>query len=63
MSKEKEYVKIHVKVERELYEKIWDITRREYIVPIKKFHIILNKILRLGIERYEEEEDRGGSQH
>lgn len=53
MSKEKEYVKIHVKVERELYEKIWDITRREYIVPIKKFHIILNKILRLGIERYE----------
>lgn len=50
---EKEYVKIHVKIERELYEKLWEITKKEHVVPIKKFHLILNKILRLGIEKYE----------
>lgn len=54
MSEEKEYVKIHVKIERDLYEKLWEITKKEYVVPIKKFHLIVNKIIKMGIAKYKE---------
>ena len=57
MSEKPEYVKIHIKIEREIYEQLWEITKKEYIVPIKKFHLIVNKILKLGLEKYREQEE------
>lgn len=40
-----EYVLIHVKMRKDLYEKIWDEVRKRYTIPTKKFHIVINEII------------------
>jgi len=48
---EGEKVKVHVLIERELYEALWEITKRRFVVPLKKFHIVLNEAIREYVER------------
>lgn len=58
MSEERKYRMVHIKIEEELHNKIWEITKKRYIIPTKKFHIILNEVLRKGIEQIEKEEPK-----
>jgi hypothetical protein len=52
---EKEYVKVHVIVERELYRGIWEIVKKRYESPTRKFHIIINEALREYLENHRHE--------
>ena len=58
MTEKRDVVKIHVNIDRDIYDELWEITKREYVVPVKKFHIVVNKILRLGLQKYYETEGR-----
>jgi len=49
------YKLVHVKMEEELYQKLWEIVKKRYTVPTKKFHLVLNEALRKGIELVERE--------
>ena len=42
--------KVHVLLEDDVYEGIWDIVKAKYTSPVRKFHIVLNEILRKGIK-------------
>jgi hypothetical protein len=52
------YRLVHVKIEEELYRKLWDIVKKRYTMPIKKLHLVLNEALRKGIEQIEKEETK-----
>ncbi|MCX8176194.1 MAG: hypothetical protein N3E48_03050 [Candidatus Bathyarchaeota archaeon] len=45
MVDEKEYVMVHVKLRRDLYEKLWQETSKRFVIPTKKFHVVLNDII------------------
>jgi len=47
--------KVHLLMEQELYDKLWDIVKKRFKVPVKKFHIVVNEALREYIERHYEE--------
>ena len=51
---EMEYVTVHVKLRRDLYEKLWDLTKTKFIIPTKKFHVVLNEV----IEEYFKNKER-----
>jgi len=50
----KEKIKVHILVERELYEGLWDITRKRFKIPWKRLHVIINEAFREYIERHKE---------
>jgi len=43
--------KVHLFIEEDLYEKLWEITKKRWTSPVKKFHIVVNEALREYIER------------
>jgi len=49
---------IHLLLSQDVYEKIWEIIKRRYINPSRKFHIVLNEALHEYIERHKEEPTR-----
>lgn len=40
-----EYVLIHVKLRRDLYEKIWEEIKRRYVIPTRKLHVVINEAI------------------
>jgi len=50
MSKRKKHV--HVLIEEDLYYKLWEIVKRRYAVPLKKFHEVLNEAIREYVEKH-----------
>lgn len=50
-----EYVRVHLKMRKDLYSKLWEICKRRYEVPVKKFYIVVNEVLEAGLKREEEE--------
>jgi len=53
---EVEYVTVHVKLRRDLYEKLWDLTKTKFVIPTKKFHVVINEV----IEEYFKNKERHG---
>jgi len=49
------YRLVHVKIEEELYQKLWKLAIKRYVIPTKKLHLVLNEALRKGIELMEKE--------
>jgi predicted DNA-binding protein len=49
----KEYVLIHVKMEREIYERLWQLVKKRYTIPTKKFYLVVNEALREYIEDHQ----------
>jgi len=49
------YRKVHLLMEDEVFKSIWEIVKRRYVSPIRKFHIVVNEALREYIERHKEE--------
>jgi len=47
--------KVHIILEDDVYEGIWEIVKKRYISPIRKFHIVINEALREYIEKCKEE--------
>jgi hypothetical protein len=45
--------KIHIVIDDDIYVKLWEITKRRYISPVRKFHIVVNEALREYIQRHE----------
>jgi len=54
--KKPSYRKVHLLMEDEVFKKIWDIVKRRYVSPIRKFHLVVNEALKEYIERHEKEE-------
>jgi len=55
MSKEKsKYRKVHVLLEEEVFKGIWDIVKKRYVSPVRKFHIVVNEALKEYIEKHKE---------
>lgn len=42
--------KVHVLLEDDVYKGLWQIVKAKYTSPVRKFHIVLNEILRKGIK-------------
>jgi len=53
-----DYVLVHVKMEKELYLKLWEVAKNRYSIPTKKLHIILNEALRKGLRLMEDEKSK-----
>jgi len=53
--KQRELVKIHINVEKDVYYRLWNYIKRRYIVPYKKLHIVINEALREYLDRHEKE--------
>jgi len=47
--------KVHVLLEDDVYKEIWEIVKRRFVSPIRKFHIVVNEALREYIEKQREE--------
>lgn len=46
--------KVHLMLEEDVYEGIWDIVKKRYVSPVKKFHVVVNEALREYIEKNKE---------
>jgi len=53
-----DYVLVHVKMEKKLYLKLWEVTKNRYPIPTKKLHIVLNEALRKGLTLMENEKSK-----
>ena len=42
--------KVHIKLEDDVYEGIWEIVKKRYVSPIRKFHVVVNESLHRYIE-------------
>lgn len=52
MSEEKQsYVLIHIRVRRDIYEKLWEVIKKRYVVPTKKLQIVVNEALEKYLEQ------------
>jgi hypothetical protein len=49
------YKKIHLFLEEELYNKIWEIVKKRYVSPTRKFYLVVNEALREYIENHKQE--------
>jgi hypothetical protein len=49
------YKKIHLYLEEEIYEKIWEIVKKRYVSPTRKFYLVVNEALREYIEKHRQE--------
>jgi len=47
--------KVHVILDDDVYEQIWEIVKRRYVSPVKKLHIVINEALREYIEKWRAE--------
>jgi len=47
--------KVHIVLEDDIYEQIWQIVKERYVSPVKKLHIIVNEALRQYIEKWRAE--------
>jgi len=47
--------KIHILLEDDVYEGIWEIVKRRFTSPTRKFHIIVNEALREYLQKHREE--------
>jgi hypothetical protein len=51
MSEQKEYGKIQVKIDRNLYLKLWEYIKQQYPVPYKKLHVVVNEAIKEYLEK------------
>jgi metal-responsive CopG/Arc/MetJ family transcriptional regulator len=51
----KEVIITNITIEKDLYEKLWEIVKKRYVSPARKFHIIVNEAFREYIERHKDE--------
>jgi len=49
-----EKVTVHLLIEKELYEALWEIVKKRFVVPARKLHIVVNEALREYIEKHKE---------
>ena len=47
--------RVHLKLEDDVYEGIWEIVKKRYVSPIRKFHIVVNEALKEYIEKHKSE--------
>jgi len=52
------YVTVHVKLRRDLYEKLWRKTMERFTVPTKKFHVVLNEVIEDYFNKLEAQEQQ-----
>ena len=51
MSEQKEYGKIQVKIDKNLYLKLWEYIKKQYPVPYKKLHVVVNEAIKEYLEK------------
>jgi hypothetical protein len=51
MSEQKEYGKIQVKIDKNLYLKLWEYIKQQYPVPYKKLHVVVNEAIKEYLEK------------
>jgi hypothetical protein len=49
------YKKIHLYLEEELYNKVWEIVKKRYVSPTRKFYLVVNEALREYITNHKQE--------
>ncbi|MCS7387171.1 MAG: hypothetical protein NDF55_10680 [archaeon GB-1867-005] len=42
---------VHLSIREDLYEKLWQIVKKRFVVPLRKFHIVVNEALEEYIEK------------
>jgi len=50
-----EKVKVHLLIDRDLYEAIWKIVKKRFVIPTKKLHIVVNEALREYVDKHGKE--------
>lgn len=50
-----EKIKVHLLVDREVYESLWEIVKKRFTIPTKKLHIVVDEALREYIDKHREE--------
>jgi metal-responsive CopG/Arc/MetJ family transcriptional regulator len=48
-------MKIHLILEEDVYKHIWEIVKKRYVNPSRKFHVVVNEALKEYIERHKDE--------
>jgi len=49
---------IHLYLDEDVYRIMWEIVKRRYVNPVKKFHVVVNEALREYIEKHKSEVER-----
>ena len=49
---------VHTHMEEELWRGLWEVTKRRFVCPTRKFHVVLNEAIREYLERHREELQR-----
>lgn len=49
------YRSVHVMIREDLYLKLWEIVKRRFAIPHKKFHIVLNEAIEEYVNRHLQE--------
>lgn len=52
MSEKTEKIKVHIKIDRDVYIKLWELIKAKYPIPYKKLHIEVNNALREYVEKH-----------
>lgn len=52
MEVKRNYKKVHVLIESQLYKKLWEIASKRFDRPGRKVYLILNEALREYVEKY-----------
>jgi len=53
-----EKVKVHLRIEREVYEALWEIVKKRFVLPTHKLHIVVNEALKEYVEKHKEVTDK-----
>lgn len=46
-------LRVHILIDRHLYQKLWEITSRRYDKPGRKLYLIVNEALREYVEKHQ----------
>jgi len=52
------FLMIHLAIRQDLYVKLWDIVKKRFLVPTRKFSVVVNEALEEYVKRYYQEEEK-----
>jgi hypothetical protein len=39
------YRNVHLRIREDLYKRLWEICKKRYVVPVRKFYIVVNEAI------------------
>jgi len=47
-----EKIKVHLLLDRHVYERLWEIVKKRIVIPTKKLHVVVNEALKEYIDKH-----------